>query len=105
HTSSTSDGARAALECLPGVVEVSQGRPVLFDSGIRGGADVFKALALGARAVLLGRPYAFALAAGGPEGLRHTLRCLLAELDLTLGLSGHSRSADLTPEALVRRGA
>ncbi|MGH7609392.1 MAG: alpha-hydroxy-acid oxidizing protein [Candidatus Dormibacteria bacterium] len=99
------DGARAALECLPGVVEVSKGRPVLFDSGIRGGADVFKALALGARAVLLGRPYAFALAAGGPEGLRHTLRCLLAELDLTLGLSGHSRSADLTPEALVRRGA
>ena len=83
------DGAIAALDALPDVLEVVEGRvPVLFDSGIRTGADVFKALALGARAVLIGRPYAYALAVGGEDAVRETLLNLLAELDLTMGLAG-----------------
>ncbi len=90
------DGALAALDALPGVVAaVPDDFPVLFDSGVRGGADAVKALALGARAVLLGRPYPWALAVAGEEGVRHLLRCVLAELDLTLGLSGHRTPAEL----------
>ncbi len=60
-----------------------------FDSGVRTGADVVKALALGAAAVLLGRPYVYGLALGGEAGVGHVLRCLLADLDLALALSGH----------------
>ena len=96
------DGAAAALDCLVEVAGSAPPIPLLFDSGIRSGADCAKALALGARAVLIGRPYVYGLAVGGEAGLRHVLRCLLAELDLTVGLSGHSRVADLSP-ASVRR--
>lgn len=96
------DGAIAALDALPGVVEAVDGRaPVLFDSGIRSGSDVFKAVALGARAVLVGRPYAWALAVGGEEGVRQTLLDLLAELDLTLGLAGCRSIADADRECLA----
>ncbi len=63
---------------------------VLFDSGIRTGADIFKALALGANAVCLGRPYMWGLAIDGQAGVEYVLRCLLAELDLTLALSGYT---------------
>jgi len=94
------DGARAALDCLPGVVAASGPVPVLFDSGIRTGSDIIKAVALGARAVLVGRPWVYGLAIGGEEGVRHVLRCLLADLDLTLALTGHSRLADLGPDIL-----
>ncbi|MGH7611686.1 MAG: alpha-hydroxy-acid oxidizing protein [Candidatus Dormibacteria bacterium] len=97
------DGARASLDCLPEVVAASPGREVLFDSGVRCGADILKALALGARAVLLGRPFVYALAAHGEPGLRHTLRCLLAELDLTLALSGHRSCSELGPDTLAPR--
>ena len=72
--------------------------PVLLDSGVRGGADVFKALALGARAVLVGRPYAYALAVAGEEGVRATIRNLVADFDLTLGLAGCASVAELGPE-------
>jgi isopentenyl diphosphate isomerase/L-lactate dehydrogenase-like FMN-dependent dehydrogenase len=83
------DGAIGALDALPAVVEAVGSRvPVLFDSGIRRGADAVKALALGAGAVLLGRPYAYALAAGGEDGVRQLLLDFLADLDLTLALSG-----------------
>lgn len=75
---------------------------VLFDSGIRTGSDVLKALALGARCVLLGRPYAHGLAVGGEEGVRQVLRCLLADLDLALALSGHTTPGELTRGDLVR---
>ena len=75
--------------------------PVLFDSGVRTGADVVKALALGAAAVLLGRPYVHGLALGGEDGVRHVLRCLLADLDLTLALTGHRSLAELTPDLLA----
>ncbi|MGH9126138.1 MAG: lactate 2-monooxygenase [Acidimicrobiales bacterium] len=97
------DGARPALDCLPGVVAVAGDTPVLFDSGIRCGADILKAVALGARAVLVGRPYVYGLAIGGADGVRHAIRCLLAELDLTLALSGHASLASLGPDALVGR--
>ena len=83
------DGAIASLDALPGVVEAVGDRvEVLFDSGIRTGADVVKPLALGARAVLLGRPYVYGLGLGGEAGVRHVLRCVLAELELTLALTG-----------------
>ncbi|MGO4594412.1 alpha-hydroxy-acid oxidizing protein [Leifsonia sp. 2TAF2] len=88
------DGEVAALDALPGVVAAVDGRaPVLFDSGIRGGSDAVVALALGARAVAIGRPYAYALAVGGEAGVRELLRNTIAELDITLGLAG-ARSVD-----------
>lgn len=95
------DGAIGTLDALPAVVAAVGGQvPVLLDSGIRGGADVFKALALGARAVCIGRPYAYALAVAGEAGVRELLANIIAELDLTLGLSGHRSVAELGPESL-----
>jgi lactate 2-monooxygenase len=96
------DGAVAALDALPSVVDELKGRiPVLFDSGIRRGADVFKALALGAKVVLLGRLYLWGLAAGGEQGVRDTVLNLLADLDLALGLSGCASCAELDSAALT----
>jgi isopentenyl diphosphate isomerase/L-lactate dehydrogenase-like FMN-dependent dehydrogenase len=96
------DGAIPALEALPRVVDaVGDRTSVLFDSGIRRGADVFKAMALGARSVLLGRPYAYGLAVGGENGVREVLMNLIADLDLTLGLAGHASFAGLDRSSLV----
>jgi isopentenyl diphosphate isomerase/L-lactate dehydrogenase-like FMN-dependent dehydrogenase len=98
------DGAIAALDALPGVLAaVPDEFPVLFDSGIRTGADIVKALALGARAVLLGRPYVWGLAVGGEDGVRQVLRSILAELDLTLALSGVTSLDQVSSDMLVRR--
>ncbi|MFI6388640.1 lactate 2-monooxygenase [Nonomuraea sp. NPDC050547] len=98
------DGALGSLDALPGVVAAAgDGLTVLFDSGIRSGADVVKALALGARAVLLGRPYVWGLACGGEDGVRHVVRALLADLDLTLGLAGFRTPAELDPSILEER--
>lgn len=97
------DGAVASLDVLPAIAEAVGDRlTVLFDSGVRSGPDVVKALALGARAVLLGRPYLYGLALGGQAGVEHVLRCLLAELDLTMANAGCATLADLTPELLFR---
>src|SRR3954470_5570597 len=97
------DGAIAALDALPGVVDAVGGRvPVLLDSGVRGGADVFKALALGARAVLIGRPYAYALAIAGEQGVGEVLDNFMADFDLTLGLAGCRSIAEIDSAALVR---
>ena len=83
------DGAVSSLEVLPEIVDAVNGRmPVLFDSGIRRGSDAFKALALGARAVLLGRLYIWGLAVAGEHGVRETVLNFLADLDLTMALSG-----------------
>jgi len=96
------DGAIASLDALPGVVEAVAGRvPVLLDSGIRGGADAFKALALGAKAVLLGRPYVYGLAIAGEAGVREIIQNLVADFDLTLGLAGCASVAELGPELLA----
>jgi lactate 2-monooxygenase len=97
------DGAAAAIDCLPGVVAAVGELPVLFDSGIRTGSDIAKAVALGASAVLIGRPYVYGLALGGRDGIRHVLRCLLAEFDLTCALAGVRSLAELTADVLVPR--
>ncbi len=99
------DGARAALDCLPDVVAAVDGRaPVLLDSGIRCGADVLIALALGAHAVLLGRPLVYGLGLAGQRGVEHVLRAILGDLDLTLALAGYARPAELTPRSVVKDG-
>ena len=90
------DGAVAALDALVEVRDaLGAGATVLMDSGIRRGADVLKALALGADAVLVGRPYAYGLAVGGQEGVETVIRHLMAETDLTLALVGGTSARDL----------
>jgi L-lactate dehydrogenase (cytochrome) len=97
------DGALGALDALPAVrAAVGDELPVLFDSGVRTGADVLKALALGASAVCLGRPYVWGLALDGQAGVEHVLRCLLAELDLTVALSGYTSIGQVEAGALTR---
>jgi isopentenyl diphosphate isomerase/L-lactate dehydrogenase-like FMN-dependent dehydrogenase len=97
------DGEIGALDALPAVADLVAGRvPVLFDSGIRGGADVFKALALGARAVLLGRPYVYGLACGGQAGVEEVVGNVLGEFELTLSLAGCRGLAEIGPASLRR---
>jgi len=96
------DSALAALDALPGVVDRVDGRvPVLMDSGIRSGADIVTALALGAAAVSVGRPYVYGLALAGADGVRAVLEHLLAELDLTMALTGVTSMAEITRELVV----
>ena len=98
------DGEIATLDALPGVVEAVDGKlPVLLDSGVRTGADAVKALALGAKAVLLGRPYVWGLALGGTDGVRAVLRGFLAELELTMALLGVTRVDNLDASVLAKR--
>jgi lactate 2-monooxygenase len=97
------DGAIASLDALPGIVDaVGDQAAVLFDSGVRTGADIAKPLALGAEAVLIGRPYAYGLGLGGQAGVKHVIRCLMAELELTLALAGLTRPDELTRDVLSR---
>ncbi len=97
------DNARASLDALADVVDaVGDRTTVLFDSGVRSGAHVLVALALGAEAVFVGRPWVYGLALAGEEGVAHVLRNLLAELDITLALCGHARPADVGRPCLVR---
>jgi lactate 2-monooxygenase len=105
HGGRQANGGLPAIEALPGVVEAADGTPVLFDSGIRSGADVIKALALGATAVGIGRPYAYGAAIGGTDGIVHVLRSLLAEADLIMAVDGYPTRAELTPQSLRRLGA
>jgi lactate 2-monooxygenase len=96
------DGSLPALRALPTVIaETGRRLPVLFDSGIRRGADAFKAIALGAQAVLLGRPYVWGLAVRGEEGVREVVENFLADFDITMALSGHGKVSELTSEAVV----
>ncbi len=96
------DGAIGSLDALPGIVEEVDGRvPVLFDSGVRSGADAFKALALGARAVLVGRPWVYGLALAGAQGVREVMEDLWAELDLTMALSGVAGLEQVTRDLLA----
>ncbi|BBC29601.1 Lactate 2-monooxygenase [Streptomyces graminofaciens] len=100
HGGRQANGGLPALNVLPAVVEAADGLPVLFDSGVRSGADVVKALALGASAVGIGRPYAYGCALGGTDGIVHVLRALLAEADLIMAVDGYPTLEDLVPEAL-----
>jgi len=96
------DGTIAALDALPAIrAAVGNDVPVLLDSGVRTGSDVIKALALGADAVLYGRPYLYGLALDGRAGVTHVLRCLLADIDLALALTGCPSIADITPDLLA----
>jgi lactate 2-monooxygenase len=95
------DGAVAAIDALPEVVKVANGRlPVLFDSGIRSGADMFKALALGASAICIGRPYVYGLAIAGEHGVREVIQNILAEFDLTMALAGCATLEDVAKAPL-----
>ncbi|MGV9835665.1 lactate 2-monooxygenase [Nocardia niigatensis] len=100
HGGRQANGGLPALDILAEVVAAADGLPVLFDSGVRSGADIVKALALGASAVGIGRPYAYGLALGGVDGIVHVLRTLLAEADLIMAVDGYPTLKDLTPEAL-----
>jgi lactate 2-monooxygenase len=95
------DGAIASLDALPAIAEAAGDKlAILFDSGIRGGADVLKALALGADAVCLGRPYIWGLALDGQAGVETVLKMVLAELDLTMALCGLTSPEQIGPELL-----
>ncbi|MCW2794355.1 MAG: FMN-dependent alpha-hydroxy acid dehydrogenase [Nocardioides sp.] len=96
------DGAIGSLDALTGIVaEVDCRVPVLFDSGVLSGADAFKALALGARAVLVGRPWVYGLALAGAEGTQAVMEHIWAELDLTMALVGASTLEEITPDLLA----
>lgn len=98
------DGSIASLDALPGIVDAVNGRvPVLLDSGIRSGADIFKALALGARAVCIGRPYTYGLALAGQRGVEDVLQNLVAEFELTMALAGCKNVKEINRECLAAR--
>jgi L-lactate dehydrogenase (cytochrome) len=95
------DGALGSLDALAPIAEASGDKlTILFDSGVRSGSDVIKALALGADAVCLGRPYVWGLALDGQAGVETVLKMILAELDLTLALCGYTEPRQLGPDAL-----
>lgn len=104
HGGRQANGGVAAIDCLPGVAAAVDGRvPVLFDSGVRSGTDVIKAIALGADAVGIGRPYAYGLAIGGAEGAAHVLRSILAEADLLMAVNGWPTLADVRKARATRQ--
>lgn len=98
------DGAIGALDALPDIVDaVGDQAEILFDSGIRTGADIVKALGVGARAVLVGRPWVYGLGLAGTDGVRHVLRGLLADFELAMALSGHRTPNEITRDSLSHR--
>ncbi|MGQ7887337.1 alpha-hydroxy-acid oxidizing protein [Paenibacillus sp. WC2504] len=98
------DGAIAALDALPSIVDVVGARiPVMFDSGIRYGADIFKALALGAKMIFIGRPYLYGLTIAGETGARHFMENLVADFDLNLGMAGLKNLSELLPSTLSKQ--
>ena len=102
HGGRQANGGIGCLDMLPAVVEAAGETPVLFDSGVRTGSDIVKALALGATAVGIGRPYAWGLALDGTDGIVHVLRCLLAEADLLMAIDGYPTIADLRSATLMK---
>ncbi len=96
------DGAISTIEALPKIMEVINTRlPVLLDSGVRGGADVFKALALGAKAVCIGRPYVYGLTLAGQEGVKAVLQNFMTDFELTMGLAGCKNISEITKDSLL----
>lgn len=105
HGGRVLDGVLASLEALPAIVQVVNGRvPVLLDGGISRGSDVFKALALGASAVFVGRPYIYALASAGALGVAHVLRTLREELEITMALCGCATLSQINASCLINMG-
>ena len=102
HGGRQANGGLPALDHLAAVVEAVPDHPVLFDSGVRTGVDVLKALALGAAVVGIGRPYVYGLALGGADGVEFVLRCLLAEADLTMAVDCYASIAELRDYGLGR---
>ena len=97
------DGAISTIEALPSIVQVVNKRiPVMIDSGIRGGADMFKALALGADAVGLGRPHVYGLTIAGAEGVTEVIRQLQADFELTMALAGCKNISEITTNMIVK---
>jgi lactate 2-monooxygenase len=95
------DGALSTLEALPEIVRAIEGKiPIIMDSGIRGGADVFKAIALGASAVCIGRPYVYGLALAGEQGVHSVLRNFMADFELTMALAGCKNVGEINLNAL-----
>lgn len=104
HGGRTLDTLPATIDALPAIAErVADRIPVLMDGGIRRGTDVFKALASGANAVLVGRPIVYGLAVAGTAGVGHILRILREELAIAMALTGCARLADISPRHLIRR--
>src|SRR5208282_1312490 len=97
------DGAVSPLRVLPDMVAACPDIPIMMDGGIRRGTDVLKALALGARFVFVGRPFGFAAAVGGEEGINHAIRLLSDEIHRDMALLGITGLAELTPRRVVRR--
>jgi lactate 2-monooxygenase len=95
HGGRQANGGIAAIDMLPDVVAAAGDVPVLFDSGVRSGSDVVKALALGARAVGIGRPFVYGLALDGSDGAVHVIRSMLAEADLLMAVNGYPTVADV----------
>ncbi len=103
HGGRTLDTLPATIDALPAIAAAVAGRaPVLLDGGIRRGTDILKALALGAKAVLIGRAYIYGLAAAGAPGVAHVLHVLRSELEVAMALSGCRTLADITPDVLWR---
>ena len=102
HGGRQADGGAAAIDMLPSVIEASGSTPVLFDSGVRSGSDIVKALAMGAAAVGIGRPYAYGLALDGTAGVIHVLRSLLAEADLLMAVDGFPTLCALRQAGVIR---
>ena len=102
HGGRQANGGIAAIDMLGDVVAASGDTPVLFDSGVRSGSDVVKALALGARAVGVGRPFVYGLALDGADGAAHVIKCLLAEADLLMAVNGWPTLADVRAAGAVR---
>ena len=102
HGGRQANGGVAAIDCLADVAPVCGDVPVFFDSGVRSGTDVVKAIALGATLVGVGRPYSYGLALGGADGAAHVLRCLLAEADLLMAVNGWPSLADVRAAGAVR---
>jgi lactate 2-monooxygenase len=102
HGGRQANGGLAAIDCLGDVAAAVPDVPVLFDSGVRSGTDVVKALALGATAVGIGRPLIYGAALDGAKGIEHVLTTMLAEADLLMAVDGYPTVADLDPDAIRR---